>query len=69
MVNYLLFSIFFLAAFPFVPVYAWILNLLIIVTFISVMGVRIALKANAVLTFVALRCMVIFIVLSIREIT
>jgi amino acid transporter len=46
--NYLLFSIFFSAAFPSVPAYAWVLSLLIIVTVINVVGVKMAPKANAV---------------------
>ena len=69
MVNSLFFSIFFSVALPSVPANVWILSLLIIVTFIYVMRVRIATKTNAVLKLVALLFMVIFIVLSINEIT
>ncbi|WP_330219164.1 APC family permease [Peribacillus butanolivorans] len=69
MVNYLLFSIFFSAAFPSIPAYVWVLSLLLIVTVINVIGVKMATKANALLTILALLFIAIFIGLSIREIT
>ncbi|MEF2095753.1 hypothetical protein V3595_13870 [Bacillus sp. CFBP9009] len=40
MVNYLFSAFFFSAAFPFVPAFTWVLNLLIIVTVIDIMGVK-----------------------------
>ncbi|WP_100401615.1 APC family permease [Bacillus sp. FJAT-42315] len=68
MVNYLLFSIFFSAAFPAVPPYVWVLGMLSLVTFINVKGVKLAAKANAFITIFSLLFIVLFIGLSIKEI-
>ncbi|RJS60797.1 APC family permease [Bacillus sp. PK3_68] len=68
MVNYLLFGIFFSAAFPSVPNYVWILSMLLLVTVINVRGVKLATKANAFITIFSIAFILLFIGLSIKEI-
>lgn len=68
MVNYLLFGIFFSAAFPSVPNYVWVLGMLVLVTVINVRGVKLATKANAFITIFAIAFILLFIGLSIKEI-
>ncbi|MFK2825692.1 APC family permease [Bacillus sp. B190/17] len=68
MVNYLLFGLFFSAAFPSVPNYVWVLGLLTLVTVINVRGVKLATKANAFITIFAVTFIILFVGLSIKEI-
>lgn len=51
MVNYLVFGIFFSAAFPIIPSYIWIAGMLILVTFINIKGLKIATNVNAFIRF------------------
>ncbi|MDM5285870.1 APC family permease [Peribacillus frigoritolerans] len=67
MVNYLVFGIFFSAAFPTIPSYIWILGMLILVTFINIKGLKIATNVNAFITIFAFLFIVIFIGFSIKE--
>ncbi len=69
MVNYLLFGIFFSAAFPSVPSYVWILAMLLVVTTVNVLGIRLATLANAFISIFSLVFIFIFICLSAKEIT
>ena len=69
MVNYLLFGIFFSAAFPSVPNYVWILAMLLVVTTVNVLGIRLATLANAFISIFSLVFIFIFICLSAKEIT
>ncbi|MED3888405.1 APC family permease [Peribacillus frigoritolerans] len=68
MVNYLVFGIFFSAAFPTIPSYIWILGMLILVTFINIKGLKIATNVNVFITIFAFLFIVIFIGFSIKEI-
>lgn len=68
MVNYLLFGIFFSAAFPAIPSYVWILGMLLLVTLINARGIRLATMANAMITIFSLLFIFIFIGFSVKEI-
>ncbi|WP_144461242.1 APC family permease [Siminovitchia fortis] len=68
MVNYLLFGIFFSAAFPSVPTYIWILGMLLLVTFVNVRGIRLATMANAFISISSILFILIFIGLSAKDI-
>src|SRR5699024_2205398 len=68
MVNYLLFGIFFHAAFPNIPPYVFIFIILIIVTFINMKGIKIAAWANLIVVTAAALFLIIFCVLSIKTI-
>ncbi|WP_339164499.1 amino acid permease [Siminovitchia sp. FSL W7-1587] len=68
MVNYLLFGIFFSAAFPAIPSYIWILGMLLLVTLINARGIRLATMANAMITIFSLVFIFIFIGFSVKEI-
>ncbi|WP_340084051.1 amino acid permease [Siminovitchia sp. FSL H7-0308] len=68
MVNYLLFGIFFSAAFPAIPSYIWILGMLLLVTLINARGIRLATMANAMITIFSLLFIFIFIGFSVKEI-
>lgn len=68
LVNYLLFSIFFSAAFPSIPSYVWILGMLTLVTIINIKGVKLAAQANSLFTIFSLLFIFIFIGLSIKEV-
>lgn len=68
MVNYLIFGIFFSAAFPSVPIYVWILGMLITVTIINLRGVKLATGVNIFITLFAALFIIIFCSLSIRAI-
>jgi len=68
MVNYLLFGIFFHAAFPNIPTYVFIFIILIIVTFINMKGIKIAAWANLIVVTAAALFLIIFCVLSIKTI-
>ncbi len=68
MVNYLLFGIFFSAAFPAVPSYVWILGMLLLVTFVNVKGIRLATVANAFISISSILFILIFIGLSAKDI-
>lgn len=67
MVNYLLFGIFFSAAFPGVPSYVWILLLLILVTGVNIIGLKLANAVNVIATVTTVCFIIIFSVLSIRS--
>ncbi|UOQ92261.1 APC family permease [Halobacillus shinanisalinarum] len=68
MVNYLLFGIFFSAAFPTIPKYVWILGILVLVTLTNMRGVKLATKANALITIFSISFILLFIGLSIEEV-
>lgn len=68
MVNYLLFGIFFSAAFPAIPPYVWILSMMLLVTYINMKGVKLASKANALITIFSLLFILLFIGFSIKEV-
>ncbi|MFD1707417.1 APC family permease [Siminovitchia sediminis] len=68
MVNYLLFGIFFSAAFPAIPSYVWILGMLLLVTIVNARGIRLATMANAFISIFSLLFIVIFIGLSAKDI-
>ncbi|VEF49240.1 amino acid permease family protein [Bacillus freudenreichii] len=68
MVNYLLFGIFFSAAFPSIPSYVWVLGMLLLVTFVNVKGIRLATMANAFISIFSLLFILIFIGLSAKDI-
>ncbi|WP_042351272.1 APC family permease [Bacillus massiliigorillae] len=69
LVNYLLFSIFFSAAFPSIPGYVWILGMLTLVTIINIKGVKLASQANTLITIFTLAFICIFIGFCIKEIS
>jgi len=68
MVNYLLFGIFFTAAFPSIPSYVWILGMLALVTIVNVKGIKLATLANAFISIFSLLFILIFIGLSAKDI-
>lgn len=68
MVNYLLFGIFFSAAFPAIPSYVWILLMLILVTGVNIIGLKLANAVNVIATVIVFCFILIFCVLSIRSI-
>ncbi|WHY67700.1 amino acid permease [Neobacillus sp. SuZ13] len=68
MVNYLLFGIFFSAAFPAIPSYVWILLMLILVTGVNILGLKLANAVNVIATVIVICFILIFCVLSIRSI-
>lgn len=68
MVNFLLFGIFFAAAFPEVPEYIWILGLVIIVTFVNIKGVKLGANINMIVIGLSLLFLAIFCILSIKSI-
>jgi len=68
MVNYLLFGIFFSAAFPAIPSYVWILLMLILVTGVNILGLKLANAVNVIATVIVICFIFIFCVLSIRSI-
>lgn len=68
MVNYLLFGIFFSAAFPSIPSYVWILGMLLLVTIVNVKGIKLATMANAFISIFSLMFIVIFIGLAAKDI-
>lgn len=68
MVNFLLFGIFFSAAFPEVPMQLWILALLAIVTYVNVRGVKVGAGANMLVLIISLLFLTIFSILSIKSI-
>src|SRR5699024_53357 len=53
MVNYLLFGIFFNAAFPEIPVWVFILAILAVVTVVNMRGIKIAARANLIVVIAA----------------
>lgn len=66
MVNYLLFGIFFNAAFPAIPVWLFILVILGIVTIINMRGIKIAVRANLIVVVAAGLFLIIFCILSFK---
>lgn len=68
MVNYLLFGIFFSAAFPAIPSYVWILGMLTIVTLVNVRGIKLATFANAFITILSVTFVLIFIAMAAKTI-
>ncbi len=68
MVNYLLFGIFYHAAFPTIPSYIWILSMLSLVTIVNIRGIKLANGANIFITIFGLVFIILFCVLSIRTI-
>ncbi|WHY92456.1 APC family permease [Neobacillus cucumis] len=68
MVNYLLFGIFFSAAFPEIPSHFWILAMLILVTGVNVIGLKLANAINVIATVVVICFIIIFCVLSVKSI-
>ncbi|WP_026678454.1 APC family permease [Fictibacillus gelatini] len=68
MVNYLLFGIFFSAAFPAIPGYVWILFMLLLVTSVNIIGLKLANAVNVIATVIVFCFIIIFCVLSIRSI-
>jgi amino acid transporter len=69
MVNYLLFGIFFHAAFPEIPPAVFILFMLILVTVINLRGVKIAARANLIVILSSVLFLLIFCILAVKEIT
>jgi putrescine importer len=68
MVNYLVFANFIHAAIPSVPVYVWILLMLVLVTFVNVRGIKIAANVSLLVNLCAILFIVVFCFLSIRHI-
>ncbi|RNB88470.1 APC family permease [Brevibacillus nitrificans] len=68
MVNYLVFANFIHAAIPSVPVYVWILLMLVLVTVVNVRGVKLAANVSLVVNLCAILFIVVFSFLSIRHI-
>lgn len=68
MVNFLLFGIFFSAAFPEIPIQLWILVLLVVVTYVNVKGVKVGAGANILVLGLSLLFLIIFSILSIKTI-
>ncbi|RNB91635.1 APC family permease [Brevibacillus fluminis] len=68
LVNYLLFGIFYHAAFPNIPSSVWILSMLILVTIVNIRGVKLANKANIFITIFGVAFIILFCVLAIQAI-
>lgn len=68
MVNFLLFGVFFSAAFPEVPMQVWIFALIVIVTYVNVRGIKVGASANLLVVGVSLLFLTVFCMLSIRSI-
>lgn len=68
MVNYLLFGIFFNAAFPEIPPYVFVLFILILVTSINLRGIKLAVGMNMLIISVSVLFLVIFCILAIKAI-
>src|SRR5690606_25935285 len=68
MVNFLLFGIFFSAAFPEIPMQLWILVLIVVVTYVNVKGVKVGARANMLVLSLSLLFLLIFSILSIKAI-
>lgn len=68
MVNYLVFGIFFHAAFPEIPEYIFILAIILIVTTINLRGITIAAKANFVIIIFSALFLIIYSVFVIKSI-
>lgn len=68
MVNYLVFANFIHAAIPSVPVYVWILLMLVLVTVVNVRGIKLAANVSLVVNLCAILFIVVFSFLSIRHI-
>src|SRR5699024_8678158 len=68
MVNYLLFGIFFNAAFPEIPVWVFILAILAVVTVVNMRGIKIAARANLIVVIAAALFLLIFCILSVKTI-
>src|SRR5699024_4679153 len=66
LINYLLFGIFFNAAFPSIPTWVFILVVLVVVTFINMRGIKIAAHTNIIIVFAAGLFLIIFCILSIK---
>lgn len=68
MVNYLVFGIFFHAAFPEVPEYVFILAIIIVVTIINLRGITLAANANLIIIALSAVFLVIYSIFVIKSI-
>lgn len=68
MVNFMLFGIFFHDAFPMIPQWAFIIVLLLLVTFINLRGVKVAVTANLIIVVASILFAIIFCVMSFNAV-
>lgn len=68
MLNYLVVGVYLYAAFPVVPIWAWIILFICIITLINIMGVTITANINFLLVGFQVLVIVIFIALSVKSI-
>src|SRR5699024_3707102 len=68
MLNYLVVGVYLSTAFPIVPIWAWIIFFIIIITLINILGVTLTANINLILVGFQVLVIVIFVALSIKSI-